>query len=55
VPVYTRIDLVRGGDGRLLLLELELIEPSMYLRMHPEAPERFGVAFDRYVTIATKR
>lgn len=48
-PVYARCDLVRGPDGRFLLMELELIEPSMYLRMHPEAPQRFAVAFDRYV------
>jgi hypothetical protein len=31
----------------MLMLELELIEPSLYLRVHPGAPERFGVAFDR--------
>jgi glutathione synthase/RimK-type ligase-like ATP-grasp enzyme len=48
-PVYARCDLVRGSDGRFLLMELELIEPSMYLRMHPEAPQRFARAFDRYV------
>lgn len=48
-PVYARCDLVRGPDGRFLLMELELIEPSMYLRMHPEAPARFASAFDRYV------
>ena len=52
-PVYARCDLVRGPDGRLLLMELELIEPSMYLRMHPDAPERFAAAFDRYVTTAS--
>lgn len=55
MPVYARVDLVRGGDGRFLLLELELIEPSMYLRMHPDAPERFAAAFDRYVTTAMRR
>jgi hypothetical protein len=33
-------------------MELELIEPSMYLRMNPDAPERFAAAFDRYVTTA---
>jgi hypothetical protein len=48
-PVYARCDLVRGPDGRFLLMELELIEPSMYLRMHPEAPQRFARAFDRHV------
>lgn len=53
MPVYARCDLLRGPDGRFLLMELELIEPSMYLRMHPEAPERFAVAFDQYVTSET--
>lgn len=48
-PVYARCDLVRGTDGRLLLMELELIEPSLYLRMDPAAPERFAAAFDDYV------
>lgn len=54
-PVYARIDFVRGADGRFLLMELELIEPSMYLRMDPAAPERFAAAIDRYVTAATAR
>lgn len=49
-PAYARCDLVRGPDGRFLLMELELIEPSLYLRMHPDAPARFAAAFDAYVT-----
>ncbi len=53
MPVYARCDLLAGPDGRLLLMELELIEPSMYLRMHPDAPERFAVAFDQYVSSET--
>jgi len=48
-PVYVRCDFVRGSDGRFLLMELELIEPSMYLRMHKDAPRRFAEAFDAYV------
>ena len=47
-PVYARCDLVRGAPG-FLLMELELIEPSMYLRMDAAAPERFAAEFDRYV------
>jgi glutathione synthase/RimK-type ligase-like ATP-grasp enzyme len=30
-PLYARIDLVHSDDGRPLLIELELIEPSLYL------------------------
>lgn len=49
-PAYARADFVRGPDGRFLVMELELIEPSMYLRMDPGAPQRFATAFDDYVT-----
>ncbi len=30
-PLYARVDLLRGLDGRLKLIELELIEPYLYL------------------------
>lgn len=52
LPVYARVDFVRGADDRFLLMELELVEPSMYLRMDNEAPERFARAFDEYFTKA---
>ena len=29
-PLYARVDLLRGNDGRLLLIELEMIEPYLY-------------------------
>jgi hypothetical protein len=31
-------------------MELELIEPSLYLRMDHGAAERFATAFDNYVS-----
>lgn len=49
-PVYARCDFVRGSDGGYLLMELELIEPSMYLRTREGAAEAFADAFDRHVT-----
>lgn len=48
-PVYARCDFVRGPDGRHLLMELEVVEPSMYLRMDEGSPRRFAKAFDDYV------
>ena len=48
-PVYARVDFVCDDDGRYRIMELELIEPSMYLRMNEKAPRRFAEAFDRYV------
>lgn len=47
-PVYARVDLVRGDDSQWLLTELELIEPSLSLRMEPGAPCRFAQALDQH-------
>ena len=30
-PLYARVDLLRGRDGRLKLIELEMLEPYLYL------------------------
>ena len=49
-PVYARCDLVRHDDGRFLLMELELIEPSMYLRMKKGADRLFAAALDAAVS-----
>ena len=48
-PLYARVDLVRHRAG-FAVMELELVEPSLYLRMAPEAPERFARAFDAWMT-----
>lgn len=47
-PVYVRIDLVRGDDAIFRVMELEMIEPSLYLRMDDGAAGRFAAAFDHY-------
>lgn len=45
-PLYARVDLIRSNDDAdWWLMELELIEPSMYLRMDDGAPRRFADAF----------
>lgn len=48
-PVYARVDFVRGPDGEFLLMELELIEPSLYLRKNEGAALRFANALSRNV------
>ncbi len=48
-PLQARIDLVRLADGSLGVMEVELIEPSLYLRMHPDAPSNFVDALDARV------
>jgi glutathione synthase/RimK-type ligase-like ATP-grasp enzyme len=42
--LYARVDLIRDNSGRFALMELELIEPSLYLRMNADAPARFARA-----------
>ena len=50
VPLYARIDLVRDNEGRPLVLELELTEPSLYLGRAPGSARSFAEAFlGRYV------
>jgi glutathione synthase/RimK-type ligase-like ATP-grasp enzyme len=43
-PAYGRVDIVRGNDGNIQLMELELIEPELWLRSKPEAATRFAAA-----------
>lgn len=45
--LYGRVDLARDANGRACLMELELIEPSLFLAQHPEALERFVAAILR--------
>ncbi|HYR11780.1 MAG TPA: hypothetical protein VEQ60_28610 [Longimicrobium sp.] len=50
VPLYARADFVRANDGDgFWLMELELVEPSLYLRMDPGASERFARALHERV------
>jgi hypothetical protein len=47
-PLYARVDLVQLTDAGYGLMELELIEPALYLRMDDGAPERFAFALDKH-------
>lgn len=47
-PLYARIDMVRDEAGDFVVMELELIEPSLYLRTDPGAPARFAEALDHW-------
>lgn len=42
-PLYARVDLVRHGD-RWLLMEVELIEPALWLDLAPDGGARFAEA-----------
>ena len=44
--LYARVDLVHLADGQIALMELELIEPSLYFSNDAEAPGRFANAVE---------
>ncbi|OZC03266.1 ATP-grasp domain-containing protein [Rubricoccus marinus] len=47
--LYARPDFVRMPDGTWALMELEIIEPSLYFPYDAASPERFAEAFVRWV------
>ncbi len=50
-PLYARVDLVRDSVGKPLVLELELVEPSLFLSFHPPAAVAFADAFERVLSL----
>ena len=48
VPTCARVDLVRGDEGTFQVLELELVEPSLFLpQAGPDAAERLARVLSR--------
>jgi hypothetical protein len=43
-PLYCRVDLLRGPDGHPVLLELDAVEPALYLAEAPGAAEWLAAA-----------
>jgi hypothetical protein len=50
LPLYARIDLIRTTDNEFELMELELIEPSLYFNMDSESPMRFAQIFNDWIS-----
>ncbi|MFR9798256.1 ATP-grasp domain-containing protein [Streptomyces sp. MS06] len=42
--LYARVDLVDGEDGRPCVMELELVEPNLFLFLHPDSAPRVAAA-----------
>jgi glutathione synthase/RimK-type ligase-like ATP-grasp enzyme len=50
VPTYARIDMVRDAAGSYRLMEVELIEPSLFLHFAPDNGAAFAAAVHRQLT-----
>ena len=51
--LYARVDVMLDDQGQLLLSELELTEPSMFLAYDPAAAERFAQAIQQRLGVLT--
>jgi hypothetical protein len=45
VPAYARVDMVGGATGRPRIMEVELIEPSLFLHVDDGAADRAAATF----------
>jgi len=52
--LYARVDLLAGDDDRLLLLELEVTEPFLFLAYDEGAPKRFARAIARHLAVVSR-
>ena len=48
-PLYARVDVLRAEDGRPMVLELELAEPSYFVQTDAGAADRAAAAYERAI------
>jgi len=47
LPIYARVDVIEDNNGKLAVSELELVEPELWFRFHPQAARELasGIKF----------
>jgi hypothetical protein len=48
-PLYARVDIAHDNDNHLCLMELELIEPSLFFQFSPHAAKHMADAIERHL------
>lgn len=48
-PIYARVDIFTDNNGKLALAELELIEPELWFRKHPEAANQLAIGIQQLI------
>lgn len=51
LPLYARVDFVRDEKDNFLIMEIELIEPSLYFSFDSKSPKKFAQAVDNRLKI----
>lgn len=49
LPVYARVDVIRDNEGQLCIVELELIEPELWFRLHPNSAQVFARQVSNFI------
>lgn len=47
LPFYARVDILTAANGTPVVSELEMIEPELWFRFHPEAADRLAEMIER--------
>ncbi|WP_299627995.1 hypothetical protein [uncultured Tenacibaculum sp.] len=50
LPLYARVDIFTDNDNKLAIAELELIEPELWFRNHPEAAIKLSQPIKQLIT-----
>lgn len=53
MPTYARVDIIPDGEGTLKIMELELIEPALYIDLAPDGGDAFVDSILRAARTAT--
>ena len=51
IPAYSRVDIVVDNEGALAISELELIEPELWFRLHPEASDLLAAEVEQRIPV----
>jgi glutathione synthase/RimK-type ligase-like ATP-grasp enzyme len=54
LPTYARVDMVRADNGMFLIMELELIEPALFLNHAADGGRAFAAAVERLLSLTPK-
>ncbi|WP_108247031.1 ATP-grasp domain-containing protein [Muricauda brasiliensis] len=49
LPMYARVDIFKDNQGKWALAELEIFEPELWFRLHPEAADTLAIGIKEHL------